>query len=548
MSREYIRLIDVHKSFGPKHILEGINLSIDEGDRIGIVGHNGSGKTTLLNTISEQNQDIGDIKISPGLRIAFLTQVRDILEESTLGEELNRSGRQFSEIEEEISMIEEKMADAEFYDGDWEPSIERYQELQSMMTRSGGNDVAGHAQSVLKKLGLGNKSVDSKLSDLSGGERAKVALARQLVGLEQIDILFLDEPTNHLDLMTIAWLEKFLLTFKGTILVVSHDRYFLDVICNNVIEIRAGAAWGYKGNYTSYVKQKDLFLQTLDDRISKNEKEVKRISGALKSMKRANKYDKSISQKHQMMMRTQRELKWLNSIKPKKRKQMQFNIKSLDKSSMDVISFEKASLSFEGSETPILNSQSFGISKGQRIGILGPNGAGKTTLLNIILGNQPIDSGKVELSPGVKIGYFHQGHSTLDFSLNPIEQIQKLRPNMEYGDIRALLGRFQFSKEMVNTRLEKLSGGERARVAMLKLLLEENNLLLLDEPTNHLDTDAKEALEEALSSYEGTLVIVSHDRWFLDQLCTTIWNLDGTGNLKVHPGNYSFFAKIPSSD
>ena len=548
MSREYIRLIDVHKSFGAKHILEGINLTIEDGDRIGIVGHNGSGKTTLLNTISEQNQDIGEIKFSPGLRIAFLTQIRDILDELTLEEELNRSGRQFAEIEDEIKNIELKMADPEFYNGDWESSIERYQELQSMLTRSGGTDVAGHAQNVLKHLGLGNKPMDVKLSNLSGGERAKVALARQLVGLNEIDILFLDEPTNHLDLNTINWLEIFLSDFKGTILVVSHDRYFLDMICNNILEIRGGGTWGYKGNYSSYVKQKELFLQTLDDRISKNEKEIKRITSALQSMKRANKYDKSISQKHHMLMRTQRELKWLKSIKPKKRKQIQFNIKSLEKSSMDIFSIEKGSLSFEGGESPILNQQSFSISKGQKIGILGPNGAGKTTLLNIILGNQKIDSGEIELSPGVKIGYFHQDHRTLDFSLNPVQQIQKLRPKMEYGDIRALLGRFQFSKEMVNTELEKLSGGERARVAMLKLLLEENNLLLLDEPTNHLDTDAKEALEDALRSYDGTLVIVSHDRWFLDQLCTTIWNLDGSGNLNIHPGNYSSFAKISSSD
>ena len=236
-----------------------------------------------------------------------------------------------------------------------------------------------------------------------------------------------------------------------------------------------------------------------------------------------------------MLMRTQRELKWLKSIKPKKENRFNSILSHLRKEYGHNI-HRGWSLSFEGGENPILNHQSFGISKGQRIGILGPNGAGKTTLLNIILGNQKIDSGKIELSPGVKIGYFHQDHRTLDFSLNPVQQIQKLRPKMEYGDIRALLGRFQFSKEMVNTELEKLSGGERARVAMLKLLLEENNLLLLDEPTNHLDTDAKEALEDALRSYEGTLVIVSHDRWFLDQLCTTIWNLDGFGSLNIHPG------------
>ncbi|RAH13566.1 MAG: hypothetical protein CMB56_006940 [Methanobacteriota archaeon] len=548
MTREYIRLVDIHKSFGAKHILEGINLRIDQGDRIGIVGHNGSGKTTLLNTISEQNQDIGEIIFSPGLRIAFLTQIRDILEDSTLEEELNRRGRQFSEIESEISEIESKMEDPTFYEGDWESSIERYQELQSMITRSGGTDVSGHAQNVLKYLGLGKKRMDVKLSELSGGERAKVALARQLVGLDEIDVLLLDEPTNHLDLRTINWLENFISKFKGTILVVSHDRYFLDLVCNNILEIRQGGVWGYKGNYSSYIKQKELFLQTLDDRISKNEKEVKRITGALQSMKRANKYDKSISQKHHMLMRTQRELKWLKSIKPRKRKNMQFNLKSIEKSSIDVISLENVSLHFDSGEKCILNNQTFGISRGQRIGILGPNGAGKTTLLNIILGKQDLDSGHIELSKGVEIGYFHQDHRTLDFSLTPIEQIQKLRPKMEYGEIRALLGRFQFSKEMVNTKLKNLSGGERARIAMLKLLLDENNLLLLDEPTNHLDTDAKEALEDALASYGGTLVIVSHDRWFLDQLCDTIWNLDGLGSLEIFPGNYSDFAKIKLSE
>ena len=316
MPRELIRLDDVHRAFGAVTVLDGIHLRIDEGDRIGVVGHNGSGKTTLLRTISNQNQDIGDITFAPALRIAYLTQVRDIDENATLEEELNRRGHQFKELEDEISAIEAKMADPSFYDGDWQPTLDRYSELQALSARSGGTDVAGHAKNILEALDLGHHPLDMSLSQLSGGERAKVALARQLVGLGEIDVFFLDEPTNHLDLPTLQWLETFLLKFQGAQLIVSHDRYFLDRVCNHVLEIHDGHARGYKGNYSAYLGQKELFLQTLEERMAKTEKEIKRLVGALQSMKRANKYDKSISQKHQMLSRAQRELKWLKTLKP----------------------------------------------------------------------------------------------------------------------------------------------------------------------------------------------------------------------------------------
>ena len=238
MARELIRLDDVHRAFGPLTVLEGVNIRIDEGDRIGVVGHNGAGKTTLLRTISNQDQDLGDISLAPGLRLAFLTQVRDIDDAATLGEELNRRGRQFQELEEEIETLEKMMADPSFYDSDWQPAMERYQELQSLMARSGGGDVAGHAQEILKALDLAHHSMDIQLSSLSGGERAKVALARQLVGLGEIDVFFLDEPTNHLDFQTLNWLEGFLNEFSGALMIVSHDRYFLDRVCNNIAEIQ----------------------------------------------------------------------------------------------------------------------------------------------------------------------------------------------------------------------------------------------------------------------------------------------------------------------
>jgi len=543
MVRELIRLEEVHRAFGPLTVLEAVNLRIDEGDRIGIVGHNGAGKTTLLRTISNQDQDLGDISFAAGLRLAFLTQIRDLDENATLGEELSRRGRQFQEIEDEILHLEEKMANPSFYEGDWQPDMDRYQELQSLMARSGGGDVAGHAQEILKALDLAHHPLDIQLSLLSGGERAKVALARQLVGLNEIDVFFLDEPTNHLDLQTLNWLEDFLTKFKGALLIVSHDRYFLDRVCNNIIEVQDAHTRGYNGNYTSFLRQKELFLQTLNDRIDKTQKELKRLKGAMQSMKSSNKYDKSVSQKHVMILRTQRELKWLKSIKPNLRKPLRFNMKATEKSSLEVLDFKKAHLSFESLSHPIIRGLDIGVRRGQKIGIIGPNGAGKTTLLRIINGELSLDSGEIDIRPGVQIGYFHQDHRLLNFDLTPIEQIQFLKPKMEYATLRSMLGQFQFTSDMAKTKLSKLSGGERARVALLCLLLEENNMLLLDEPTNHLDTDAKQALEEALIGYDGGIITVSHDRYFLDQVCDTIWELKGDGSLFVWPGNYSDYIR-----
>ena len=539
MVRELIRVEDIYRSFGPVNVLEGVSVRIEEGDRIGIIGHNGSGKTTLLNTISERNPDMGDVIFTPGLRIAYLTQIRDIDDDATLEMELSRKGRQFEELDGEIAELEAAMAESAFYDGDWQTKIDRYQELQALSAKSGGANVATRAGGILDAFGLSHHPMETPLSSLSGGERAKVALARQLVGLSQIDVLFLDEPTNHLDLQTLDWMEDFLADYEGSLVMVSHDRYFLDRTCNHIIEVHSGNVKDYKGNYSAYLQQKELFLQTLEDRIAKSEKEVKRITGALQSMKRANKYDKSISQKHFMLMRQQRELKWMKSLRPKRRKGLAFSLSSTEKSSHDVLELRNASLTFEGLEKPLLKGVVAGVSRGQKIGIVGGNGVGKTTLLRTLIGDLELDEGEVEVQPGSEIGYFHQDHRTLNFDLTPIEQVQLLKPRMEYGDIRAMLGKFQLNSDQVDTKLKSLSGGERARIALLKLLLEDNNLLLLDEPTNHLDTDAREAVEEAFKEYEGSIIIVSHDRWFLDAICDTIWHLPGDGNLNIYPGNYS---------
>ena len=542
MVRELIRVEGVDRSFGPVDVLQDINLIINDGERVGIVGHNGAGKTTLLNTISEQQQDVGDIDFAPGIRLAYLTQIRDIESDSSIEEEVGRKGRQFQELEDEIAAIEAQMVDPAFYEGDWQPVMDRYSELQQTLASSGGGNVAGIAKGILEKLGLDRHPMEMRVNQLSGGEKAKLALARQLVGLAGIDVIFLDEPTNHLDIQTTEWLESFLVDFKGAQLIVSHDRYFLDQVCNRIVEIDNLRAWPWKGNYSQFIRQKAASEQALSEAIKNLEKKMSGTTSAIQQMKRANKYDKSISAKHKILTRQQQELKALKARVPKKRKPLVLNLEAIEKSSRDVLEFKKATKAFDGLDRQILSEQNLEVHKGDRIGIVGGNGQGKTTLLKLINGDEKLTSGSLEVAPGCVIGYFHQDHATLDFSLSPVEQIGVLRPDFEYGDIRAALGRFQFSKEQVNTKLQQLSGGERARVALLKLLLEDNNLLLMDEPTNHLDMESKETLEEALKGYEGSLITVSHDRWFLDQVVNRIWELEN-GVVTVYYGNYTDYIR-----
>ena len=542
MARELINVEAVDRSFGAVDVLKDINIKVNDGDRIGIVGHNGAGKTTLLNTISEQKQDTGDIEFAPGIRLAYLTQIRDLESNSSIEDELGRKGRQFQELEEEIAAIEAQMVDPSFYEGDWEPVMERYTELQQTLASSGGGNVAGIAKGILERLGLDKHPMDMAVNKLSGGEQAKLALARQLVGLSGIDVIFLDEPTNHLDIHTTEWLETFLTEFKGAQLIVSHDRYFLDQVCNRIVEIDNLRAWPWKGNYSQFLVQKEASEKSLGEAIANIEKKIQSTMGAMQQMKRANKYDKSISAKHKMIERMQQELKALKARVPKKRKPLILSLEATDKASMDVLSIDGGTKAFDGLERKILDNQSLEVRKGDRIGIVGGNGQGKTTLLKLINGDEELTGGKMDLAPGCEIGYFHQDHATLDFNLNPVEQIQKLRPDFQYGDIRAALGRFQFSSEQVATKLSQLSGGERARVALLKLLLEENNLLLMDEPTNHLDMESKATLEEALVNYSGSLITVSHDRWFLDQVVNRIWELQD-GVVKVYYGNYTDYVR-----
>ena len=530
---QYVYHMDgVSKTYpGGKKCFENIHLSFLPGVKIGVVGVNGSGKSTLMKIMAGIDSEYsGEAWAAKGARVGYLPQ------EPSLDETLDVRGNVMLGVKDKKDILDKYNELAMNYS---EETADEMAQLQDEIDTKNLWDLDAQIDISLEALRC--PADDAKVETLSGGEKRRVALCKLL--LEEPDMLLLDEPTNHLDLATLDWLEEFLISFEGALLIVSHDRYFLDRVCNAIVEVQDTRAKGYHGNYTSFLQQKELFLQRLADRIKKTEAEVKRLTGALQSMKRANKYDKSISQKRFLLARAQGEFRWLKSLKPRQRRGLNFRLESTEKSSLEVLDFHNATLTFEGLNRPIIKGLEVAVSRGQKIGIVGPNGAGKTTLLRLIQGELKLDSGTINVRPGVQIGYFHQDHRSLNFDLTPVEQVRALKPRMDYGDIRALLGRFQFTSEMVETKLEKLSGGERARIAMLKLLLEDNNLLLLDEPTNHLDTDANEALEEALVEYDGSIITVSHDRFFLDRICDTVWELPADGSLWIWPGNYSDYIR-----
>ena len=537
--RDLLRVEELAKSYGPQLIWHNVNFSVHHVDRIGLVGANGSGKSTLLNVLSDGGQDLGSIELADGIRMAHLTQIRDISESNTIEAELARQTRQFRELEEELRSLEALMADPAFYETDYQPSLDRYGELQRLLGEAGGTNIGANASHVLKKLGLSGYSLDQRVSELSGGERAKLSLARTIVGLSTVDLLLLDEPTNHLDTPTTEWLEGFIRDFQGALIIVSHDRYFLDKVCNRIFEVEGQRLTAYDGNYSQYITKKTQLLEALMNRLKDTDKRIARVKQALAHMKSSNKYDKSISAKHHMTKRLQSERARLQAGTSAKRRDLRFHIEAAQKSSNEVATLSAVELEFPGSPPKrIYDGLDLELVKGDRLGLVGWNGAGKTTLLKLLRGDLRQTAGEISVSPGVKIGYFHQDHSTLDFSNTPMEEVQASRPDYEYGQVRAALGRFLFRGLEVEKRLSDLSGGERARIAILKLLLEENNLLLLDEPTNHLDFESCRALEAAINEYDGSFVVVSHDRWFLDTVCDGILELKA-GKVTWYQGNYT---------
>ena len=500
----------VTKSFGPVKVLTKADLQINRGDSVGLIGVNGAGKSTFMKIF------LGEIKCDTGeltrntQKIGYLPQFAESSSEYTVRDVLGRPYGHIENIKKRIREIDELMASGK--DIDWNSVTEEYGDLESELARSGSED-EGLLTETLKKVGLSEGLMERTMDTLSGGERTKVMLARTLVQAEGCDILFLDEPTSHLDIETVEWLEDHLLDNKCTLVVISHDRYFLDRIATKMTEISFGKTREYKGNYSDFVMKKMIELERMEAEFKKyaaNKKRQEEIADRMHS-------DQWFFSTHKTRKRMIDRLEEKEA--PETSKEISVKIQAAQKSGKNVLMAKDLSVSMNGNE--ILAHVNIDVMKGDKIGVFGANGSGKSTLIKALMEKIP-SKGELWVAPGAKIGYFSQHHDRLDLNLTAEEQILTAIGKDKRAEARSMLARMLLTGDQVERPMSTLSGGERARVELALLLLSETNLLILDEPTNYIDIPSKHAVEDALNNYEGTIIVVTHDRYLLDSVCTKV--------------------------
>ena len=519
----------VGKQFGERTLFSGLTFEINEHDRIGLVGENGCGKTTLFRMLTgEYSVDLGDVVIAKTTRIGYLEQHACSGAEHTLWEEVESVFAPVMAVEAELASVTEQLSGARSGDA---VLIERQHELQEQFDRMGGLYYKSRVRSTLMGLGFPESAFSQPVSSLSGGQRSKAAMGRLL--LSDANLLLLDEPTNHLDIAAVEWLEEFLRGYTGTLVVISHDRYFLDRVTNRTFEICGGRLYATAGNYSAHRAAREREREVEAKHYKTQMQAIHKLEDNITLLKSWNR-EKSIRAAESREKRLER-LRAELTIPEGEREGIRFDFTAAETSGNEVLNAGEIAMGFGGRE--LFRDVELHIRRGERVFLLGPNGCGKTTLLKILSGALTPRAGYVLPGAKVHMGYYDQTQAGLDDSKMVIDEVWDAYPRLSQTEVRNALAAFLFRGEDVFAPVGRLSGGERARVLLLELMLARDNLLLLDEPTNHLDIASCEALEEALSGYDGTVLVVSHDRYFINRLATRIVRLTPEGCLSF-PGNY----------
>lgn len=523
---------NISKAFGTNEILKNASFHIEEREKAALVGINGAGKSTLLKIIvGEMSADSGEVILSKGKTLGYLAQHQDLTGELTIYQEVLQAKQYLIDMENRLRELERQMKDA---DGEaLEERMASYTKLSHTFELENGYAYRSEVVGVLKGLGFAEEEFDKKVSELSGGQKTRVALGRLL--LTKPDVILLDEPTNHLDMESIAWLEGYLMNYSGAVLIVSHDRYFLDRVVTKIVEIDAGKVMSFEGNYSAYSQKKAMLREAAYHAWVNQQQEIRHQEEVIAKLKSFNR-EKSIR-------RAESREKMLEKIevldKPTEvRSDMRIRLEPRITSGNDVLRVSHLSKSFPGQ--PLFSDLNFEIHRGERVAVIGNNGTGKTTILKILNGVVAPDQGQVELGTKVQIGYYDQEHQVLHMDKTIFQEISDAYPYLTNTEIRNVLAAFLFTEDDVFQPIHTLSGGERGRISLAKLMLSNANFLILDEPTNHLDIVSKEILEQALRDYTGTVLYVSHDRYFINQTATRILELTNQ-NLVNYIGNYDYY-------
>ena len=525
-----LSLFEIEKQFGERTLFSGVTFEMAPGDRLGLVGVNGCGKSTLLKLIAgEERPDAGRITRSAELRIQWMQQRGSASAGATLYEDTLQVFCELLAVERQLDEIAEKLTVSPD-----EKLIRRQAALQERYDREGGATFRSRTRAVLLGLGFTEADLLKPLSLFSGGEARKALLARVL--LSDATLLLLDEPTNHLDLSAIEWLEEYLLSYKGAYIVVSHDRFFLDRVTERTAEMENGHVTLHRGNYSRHLELKMSERETVERRYYNQQKEIRRLQAMIEQQKRWNQARNyvTIASKEKQIERIRAEL-----VPPEKDPEaIGFHFQAVEPAGNEIISMRGLKKSFSG--RTIFSGVEELILKGEHVCLLGSNGCGKTTLLNILRGAEEPDEGSFVIGANVRIGYYEQSMKGLDPAKTVLGQVSDLFPRMDLTELRTALGRFLFHGDDVFKLIGDLSGGELARIQLLKLMLEGCNLLLLDEPTNHLDIPSREALEKALSAYDGTMLVVTHDRYFVDRIADRVLILEKDG-IREFSGDWTLY-------